>query len=95
MADLFHITEASLVERIQQQGLLPGQPSRFDGGKVEPHKACVYLSDNRKLCQLRAGLGSDDMQYGDYAVLVIDGEHDEPPMAGAGPPSATDRQISR
>jgi hypothetical protein len=78
--NLFHITDADLVERIKQQGLLPGQQSRFDGSKVEPHKACVYLSDSSKTCALRAGLGSDDIQYGDYAVLVIDGDRLDPDL---------------
>ena len=72
MADLFHITEASLVERIQQQGLLPGQPSRFDGTVVESHRACVYLTSRPKWCQLRAGLFSEDTTEGEHVILVVD-----------------------
>ena len=74
MSDLFHITETRLVKSIRRKGLLPGRPSRFDGGIVEPHKAYVYLSDDYRWASWRAGLGSDDLDLGDYSILVIDGE---------------------
>lgn len=75
MANLFHLTKKALVERIEREGLLPGQESRFDGSKLEPNKACVYMSDRPKMCQTRCGFGSEVFIPDDYVVLVIESNY--------------------